>query len=142
MCVMRGMQRGDSMVLPASSITCCRHHSQANSHAVAPSLQGTDFTTWSEADIKVFLDERGGDFDDCTTFQQLVRFVLSVLQHSRKPPGCALPHADVWQILTPVQLTAVNFAALYSQQTGARVRLTFSSRCKGYLHARISHRCS
>lgn len=36
-------------------------------------LQGTDFNTWSEADIKAFLDERGGDFDDCTNFQQLVR---------------------------------------------------------------------
>ncbi|WIA29633.1 hypothetical protein OEZ86_012120 [Tetradesmus obliquus] len=34
--------------------------------------EGTDFTQWSEADIKAFLDERGGDFDDCSSFEQLV----------------------------------------------------------------------
>lgn len=51
--------------------------------------QGTDFSTWSEADIKVFLDERGGDFDDCTTFQQLVRVRVSCAHLS-----CQLSCAD------------------------------------------------
>eukprot|EP00873_Tetraselmis_striata_P024869 jgi/Tetstr1/445133/TSEL_032931.t1 len=33
---------------------------------------GTDFSTWSEAQIKGFLDARGEDFDDCDTFSKLV----------------------------------------------------------------------
>jgi hypothetical protein len=44
-------------------------------------LQGTDFSTWSEADIKAFLDQRGGDFDDCTTFQQLVSPLPACMQY-------------------------------------------------------------
>lgn len=37
-------------------------------------LQGssTDFTTWTPDEIKAFLDRRGGDIDDCYTFEQLV----------------------------------------------------------------------
>ncbi len=33
----------------------------------------TDFTKWTPDEIKAFLDRRGGDFDDCQTFEQLVR---------------------------------------------------------------------
>jgi hypothetical protein len=35
-------------------------------------MQGTAFSTWTEAELKQFLDERGGDFDSTTTHQQLV----------------------------------------------------------------------
>ncbi|KXZ52716.1 hypothetical protein GPECTOR_8g110 [Gonium pectorale] len=33
----------------------------------------TDFTKWTPDEIKSFLDRRGGDYDDCNTFEQLVR---------------------------------------------------------------------
>eukprot|EP00879_Flechtneria_rotunda_P027393 GHRR01029341.1.p1 GENE.GHRR01029341.1~~GHRR01029341.1.p1 ORF type:complete len:351 (+),score=108.74 GHRR01029341.1:127-1179(+) len=34
--------------------------------------KNTNFNIWTERKIKAFLDERGGDFDDCTSFEQLV----------------------------------------------------------------------
>ncbi|MEW5300537.1 MAG: hypothetical protein WDW36_003465 [Sanguina aurantia] len=34
--------------------------------------QSTDFKQWSPDAIKAFLDQRGGDFDDCRSFEQLV----------------------------------------------------------------------
>ncbi len=33
----------------------------------------TDFTVWSEEEIKIFLDQRGEDFDDCHAFDSLVQ---------------------------------------------------------------------
>jgi len=37
-----------------------------------PWTQGTAFHAWSEQEIKAFLDQRGGDYDDCPTFEALV----------------------------------------------------------------------
>ncbi|KAG2453554.1 hypothetical protein HYH02_001773 [Chlamydomonas schloesseri] len=38
----------------------------------------TDFTKWTPDEIKAFLDRRGGDFDDCHTFEQLVERAVEV----------------------------------------------------------------
>ncbi|PNW75333.1 hypothetical protein CHLRE_12g522850v5 [Chlamydomonas reinhardtii] len=38
----------------------------------------TDFTKWTPDEIKSFLDRRGGDFDDCNTFEQLVERAVEV----------------------------------------------------------------
>jgi hypothetical protein len=48
--------------------------------------------------MQVFLDERGGDYDDCTTFQQLVRHcsetcaATSVVTSDSRP---AAPHGGL-----------------------------------------------
>ncbi|GIL46805.1 hypothetical protein Vafri_3686 [Volvox africanus] len=38
----------------------------------------TDFTKWTPDEIKSFLDRRGGDHDDCRTFEQLVERAVEV----------------------------------------------------------------
>lgn len=39
---------------------------------VDPTEGGTDFSTWTEKEIKDFLDRRGEDYDDCKGFEDLV----------------------------------------------------------------------
>ncbi len=54
----------------------------AAAHVRAPCLQkqtGTDFSSWSVDQIKEFLDQRGGDYDDCKTLEQLVCDLLQPL---------------------------------------------------------------
>eukprot|EP00955_Chlamydomonas_euryale_P018736 199965-Chlamydomonas_euryale.AAC.1 len=40
-------------------------------HAAAAAASGTDFSSWSEPQLRAFLDRRGGDHDDCRTHAQL-----------------------------------------------------------------------
>jgi len=40
--------------------------------------EGTDFNKWSSNEIKEFLDVRGGDYDDCLTFSDLVEKAIEV----------------------------------------------------------------
>ncbi|GFR43898.1 hypothetical protein Agub_g5029 [Astrephomene gubernaculifera] len=41
-------------------------------------VTSTDFTRWTPDEIKAFLDRRGGDYDDCPTFEQLVERAVEV----------------------------------------------------------------
>lgn len=57
----------------------------ANTLLVSLWMQGTDFSTWTEAELKQFLDARGGDFDTSTTPQQLVRDILNTFEFLLQP---------------------------------------------------------
>lgn len=45
---------------------------QGDTHAAAAAALATDFGSWSEAEVRAFLEQRGEDFDDCPDFAALV----------------------------------------------------------------------
>ncbi|KAF8073162.1 DEAD-box ATP-dependent RNA helicase 24 [Scenedesmus sp. PABB004] len=58
----------------------------------APRPQGTEFSAWGEAEIRAFLEERGGDHDDCATHAQLVERAAETEANTgpaRRPGGAA-----------------------------------------------------
>ena len=44
-----------------------------SAHASIPKQAITDFTSWTEKDLKAYLDRRGEDYDDCVDFYALAR---------------------------------------------------------------------
>lgn len=42
-------------------------------YAAAAAAVGTDFSQWSEAEVRAFLEQRGEDYDDCPDLQALIK---------------------------------------------------------------------
>ena len=61
---------------PAADPPCC---CSLRAYRLTPQpSSSTNFNSWTAEEIKAFLDRRGGDYDDCQTFQQLVRTAGSI----------------------------------------------------------------
>lgn len=45
---------------------------QGDAYAAAAAALATDFSQWSEVEVRAFLDQRGEDYDDCPDLAALV----------------------------------------------------------------------
>jgi hypothetical protein len=45
---------------------------QGDVFAAAAAAMATDFSQWSEAEVRAFLEQRGEDYDDCQDLAALV----------------------------------------------------------------------